>query len=256
MVLIPVMNLKYKIKYHVLSISIMLIFFFGTLVSGAQPLLDQPTIKNGFRLGEMLEYSVKVRGIPAGSQTMQIKALKSIDGREVYHLASRSTVNKFFNILYAFDDRSESFILTDGFFPLKYRRNLVDGRYKGNTAMDINDKKKIANIIKDQKDYEISVPFGVQDEFSMLYFIRTKDLEVGEEYELPAVLGTKLYKVGIEVLRTEKIKTVLGEKKTIVVRSIPRNALLWITQDEERIMVKLEINTKMGKLVAELKAIS
>ena len=59
----------------------LLLICFGTSVSGAQPLLDQPTIKDAtLRPGEILEYSVKVRGIPAGTQTLQVKGKKQLDG--------------------------------------------------------------------------------------------------------------------------------------------------------------------------------
>ena len=269
MVLIHVTNLLYRLRIiiknmriigkrdYVFAILMMfMLMLFGTLVSGAQLLLEQPTIKNVFRLGEMLEYNVKVRGISAGTQIMQIKGQRYISGREVYHLSSRSTVNKFFSIIYAFDDQSESFVLKDSLYPLKYRRNLIDGRYSGNTTVDIDDNNHTAKIVKDSKNYKLNVPIGIQDELSMLYLIRTKNLKVGEEYRFPVMIGTRIYDVGVVVLRTENMKTIFGDKKTIVVKSMPRNALLWITQDEDRIPVKLEVSTKIGKLVAELKGIS
>jgi hypothetical protein len=196
---------------------------------------------------------VKVKGIPAGSQVMQITDKKSINGRDVYHLESRSSANKFFNIIYPFDDQSESFVLSDSFYPLKFKRNLIDGRYSGSTMVDFDYSKRIVTIIKDRKSKNLSIPKGIQDELSMLYLIRTKNLEVGQQYEFPAIIGTKIYNVEVSVLRTETIKTIFGNIQTIVVKSIPSNALLWITQDQDRIPVRLEINTRIGKLVAELK---
>lgn len=228
----------------------------GSLVSGAQPLMDQPNIKKELRLGEMLEYSVKVKGIPAGSQIMQIKDKRVINGREVYHLEARSFVNKFFGLFYQLDDQVESYVLKDNIYPLKFNRNIIDGGYRGSTSIDIDDGKRIARIIKDDKRREIKIPKGVQDELSMLYFVRTKDIEVGKEYEFPAIIGTKIYKVTLEVLRIENINTIFGKTKTIVVRSTPSDATFWITQDENKILVRMEMGTRLGKLVAELKTVS
>ena len=233
-----------------------MLMVFGTLVSGAQPLMDQPNTIKGLRLGETLEYNIKVKGIPAGNQVMQIKDKRQISGREVYHLESKSIVNKFFNLLYPFSDQIESFVVRDGFYPLKFKRELIDGEYKGNTTVDIDDSKRVARVVKDNKRYELNVPKGIQDELSMLYLIRMKNMEIGKEYEFPAIIGIKYYKVGMIVLRSEKIKTIFGYINTIVVKSIPRDVIIWITQDNQRIPVKLEVNTKIGKLVAELKAIS
>ncbi len=245
--------------YKTLIIKFFLIFallIFVTFVSGAQPLLDQPVNSITLRPGEMLEYSVKVKGIPAGSQTMQIKDRKLINGREVYHLESKSMVNSFFNLFYPFSDQVDSYVLKDTFYPIKFQRYLIDGKYNGRTTVDIDDNKRIAKIIKDNKRSEIKIPNGVQDELSMLYLIRMRDVVIGQDYEFSAIMGNKVYKVNIEVLRTEEIKTIFGKTQTIVLKSMPRNALLWITNDKNRIPVKLEINTKIGKLVADLKGLN
>ena len=51
-----------------------------------------------------------------------------------------------------------------------------------------------------------------QDELSMLYLIRMRNVEVGQEYEFSAIMGNKVYKVIIDVIRTEEIKTIFTAK--------------------------------------------
>lgn len=236
---------------------IILLIFFGALATGAQPLLDQPMIQKGeLRAGELLEYSVKVKGIPAGTQVWQVNAKRYLNGHEVYHVKSTSKTNPFFKIFYAFDDQSESFIRRNNFSPIRYERNLIDGKYRGNTAIEFDQIKNVANVVKDKRRHEINVPKGVQDELSMIYLLRTREMKVGESYEFDALMGTKTMEVEVVVLRTEKIKTVLGTIKTIVIKTIPRNATIWITDDLARIPVKIEANTKLGKLVAHLNSIN
>ena len=46
---------------------------------------------------------------------MQIKDKKLINGREVYHLESKSMVNSFFNLFYPFSDQVESYVVKDPF---------------------------------------------------------------------------------------------------------------------------------------------
>jgi len=251
--------LDWKYMYKTLIIKIFLIFvllIFVTFVSGAQPLLNQPVSGIGLRPGEILEYSVKVKGIPAGSQIMQIKDKKLINGREVYHLESKSMVNSFFNLFYPFSDQVDSYVVKDPFYPIKFQKYLIDGKYNGRTTVDIDDNKRIAKIVKDNKRSEIKIPDGVQDELSMLYLIRMRNVEVGQEYEFSAIMGNKVYKVVIDVIRTEEIRTIFGKTKTLVLRSMPRNVLLWITNDKNRIPVKLETTTKIGKLVVDLKSMN
>jgi hypothetical protein len=251
-------NMKNKSRRSVIFIlSIMVTsILLGPLVSGAQPLLEQPNIKKGFRLGETLEYTVKVRGIPAGSQIMQIVDKRMVGGREVYHLEAKSQANKFFSLFYQFEDQFESYVLKDKMYPIRFTRNIIDGGYRGNLSIDIDDGKRTAKIVKNNKRREMNVPKGVQDELSMLYFVRTKDIEVGKDYEFPAIMGTKIYNVDLVVLRTEYINTIFGKTKTFVIKSVVGDVIFWVTQDDNRILVKLETGTKLGKLVAELKSIS
>lgn len=246
-------NKSRRIIIFILSIMFTSILL-GSLVSGAQPLLEQPNIKKGFRLGETLEYMVKVRGIPAGSQIMQIADKRMIGGREVYHLEAKSQANQFFSLFYQFEDQFESYVLKDNMYPIRFTRNIIDGGYRGNVTIDIDDNKRTAKIVKNNKRRDINVPKGVQDELSMLYFVRTKDIEVGKDYEFPAIMGTKMYNVDLVVLRTEYINTIFGKTNTFVIKS--RDVIFWVTQDDNRILVKLETGTKLGKLVAELKSIN
>ncbi len=234
---------------------LIILIFLGTLVSGAQPLLDQPTIKRNFRKGEVLEYIVKVKGIPAGTQVLQVKDKKVIAGREVYHIESRSSVNKLFNIIYPYSEQSESIILKDKFYPVYYKKYLRDGGYVGSTTINFDDTKRVAKVVKDKKTKDIKIPDGIQDELSMIYLLRTKNIKIGEEYEFPALIGTKTFNVEVTILRSEEIKTIFGVTNTLVVKSSPRDVTIWITDDESRIPVRLEVNTKLGKLVAELRNI-
>jgi hypothetical protein len=209
-------------------------------VSSAQPLLDQPTIENGsFRSGEVLKYSVKVRGIPAGTQTMQVNGKRLLNGYEVYHVESVSKASSFFNIFYSFSSRSESFIHSKKFHPLLYRKKIRDGGYRGSTAVDFDQANQVAKVVKDKKRTELHVPVGIQDELSMIYLLRTKEIEVGQKYEFPALIGTKALEAN-------------GTLKTIVVKAIPKDITMWLTNDSARIPVRIEASTKVGRLVSNL----
>jgi len=234
----------------------LLLIHFGVSVLDAQPLLDQPTIDDSpFRSGEVLKYNAKIRGIPAGTQIIQVNGKELLDGHEVYHVRSSSEVNRFFNLFYRFNDRSESFIHSKSFHPLRYMRKIRDGGYSGNIAVDFDQVNQVARIVKDRKHTELQVPAGIQDELSIIYLLRTKEIEIGRKYEFPALIGTKALKASVAVLRTEELKTVFGTLKTIVVKAIPKDITMWLTNDTARIPVRIEASTKIGKLVFNLQEI-
>ncbi len=237
-----------------LRIIFILLLCFVVTVSSAQPLLEQPTIEGGsLRSGEVLEYSAKVRGIPAGTQIMQVNGKTSLGGYEVYHVESIARAAKLFSVFYPFSNQSESFISSKHFHPLHYRKKIVDGSYRGSMSVHFDQVNQVAKIVKDRRRTELSVPAGIQDELSMIYLLRTKEIEVGRSYEFPALIGTEALSASVRVLRIEELKTALGTLKTIVVKAIPRDITVWLTNDSARIPVKIEASTKIGKLVFNLK---
>jgi hypothetical protein len=243
-------------RYFLLfNLFLLILILLVSSVSGAQPLMDQPfVIGSSLRTGESLEYNVRIKGIPAGTQVMQVSEMRIMNGNEVYHVESSSKPNSVFSVFYTFNDFSQSFINSKDYSPIRYERKIIDGRYRGNIAVEFDSIKHIARVEKDKKYTEVRVPEGVQDELSMIYLLRSREIEVGEDYEFSALVGTKSTKIGVSVLRTEKIKTVLGTLKTIVVKTIPRDITVWFTDDSTRIPVRIEASTKIGKLVASLKS--
>lgn len=238
------------------NLLIILFILFVASALGAQPLFDQPVVRGGtIRTGEALEYTVKIKGIPAGTQIWQVSDKSYLNGQEVYHVKSTSRANSFFSVFYAFDDRSESFIRSRDFSPVRYSRRIVDGKYRGYISINFDLTNGVASVERDKKHQKVDIPKGTQDELSMLYLLRTRELEVGESYEFDALVGAKATEVEVSVLRTEKIKTIFGTLKTIVVKAIPRNITIWLTDDFERIPVKIEASTKLGRLVANLNSV-
>jgi len=239
-----------------LKYALLLFICLGASAALAQPLLDQPTIEDSnLRLGEVLEYNAKIKGISAGSQTLKINGKKLLKGHEVYHVESISKTKKFFSVFYRFDNRSQSFIHSSYFHPLRYEKSIKDGGYVGNTAVDFDTTNQVARILKNNKLTELSVPTGTQDELSIIYLLRTKEIEVGQSYDFPALIGTEALEASVSVLRTETLNTDFGKLRTLVVKTIPRGFTIWLTKDRARIPVKMEASTKLGKLVFDLEEI-
>ncbi|HIE28531.1 TPA: DUF3108 domain-containing protein [Candidatus Poribacteria bacterium] len=228
----------------------------NVLTFAIYPLLAQNNIEpNPIRVGEVLTFGVKVRGIPAGSQMMKVAEKTTLNGQSVYHLTSAARTNRIFSLFYKFEDARESYVTTEQFQPLRYVKNIVDRKYKANIHIDFDIDSGKVKLSKNQKQLpELEVPMGIQDELSMLYLFRKKELKVGETYTFPALIGTKVVEIRVEIVKREKSDTVLGKLDTIALRS-SHGYMVWITDDERRIPVRIEANTKVGKLVGTLKRV-
>jgi len=246
---------RYKLGFPVI---VLFCFTINVLTFAICPLLAQNNIEpTPIRVGEVLTFSARVKGIPftAGSQMMKVVEKTTLNGQSVYHLASAARTNKLFSFIYKFEDARESYVTIQQFQSLRYVKNIVDRNYRANIYIDFDiDSGKVKLSKNQQKLPELEAPTGIQDELSILYLFRMKELTVGEIYTFPALIGTKIVDIQVEVVGREKSDTILGKLETIALRS-SHGYMVWITDDERRIPVRIEADTKIGKLVGILKKV-
>lgn len=208
------------------------------------------------RIGEILNYTVKIAGISAGNQVTEVVGRATIDGHDVYRLTSESRTNSFFSKFYHFQDSKESYITTDQFFPVRFTKNLEDRSYKAHVRVNFFCEGAAAEYSKNEACKKIKAPIGTQDELSMVYFVRSKDLRVGQTYTFPVLIKDAVQDVVLTAYRREMMKTeALGRVETIALRT-SHGYLIWLTNDEHRFPVRIEAETRRGKLVGTLKSVN
>lgn len=105
----------------------------------------------------------------------------------------------------------------------------------------------------------------VWDVISGFYHLRTLLLDVGETLSLDIFDSNKMLKTEVHVLRKEKVAFPgRGDVEALVVKPVLRteglfkhkgDILIWLTQDESRIPVRVETRVSIGKVVAQLKRV-
>ncbi len=237
-----------------------------------------------FQVGEKFTYKVKIRRLPAGKRTDLVVKKTQLNGKNVYHIRSEAKTHSIFR-LYHFRNQQETFLqrstpLTDmekestsstqkcsrlpGLSPVRFQNRIEDRKYRATVTANFG----IDDAIEYQKTSRLnpkspqkretkvlSMPNGTQDELSMLYFLRSKKLAIGKTYFFPLLAQGKIVKVNITVQRRESLKTkVLGTVKTLVLHA-SNGSQLWLTDDTRRIPVKIEAQSKIGKMVANLEKV-
>ena len=105
-----------------------------------------------------------------------------------------------------------------------------------------------------------------QDLISGIYMLRYLPLAVGKTFEISISDSGLVYKVPVRVTAREKRKSVLGKKWCFRLepevfgenRLIENEGSLtiWITDDKERLPIRANIETSIGKIVVKLKEIT
>ena len=213
---------------------------------------------NAFRVGEKLTFSMGWGPIKAGTSTMEVKEIMEINGRKAYHVISETKTNKFFDRIYKIRDINETFIDVEGIYPLKYKKDIHEGKYKKKRETIFLQDKNIAIY----KEKEIPVEPYVQDVLSAYYYVRTKDLIVGYSLILDVNNNGKNYKLKVKILKKERISTPAGKFDTILIEPIliegkslkeEERLLMWLTDDENKVPVKIKSKIAVGSLLAKLK---
>ena len=240
-----------------------------------------------YQVGEKLTYSVKVRGLPAGKRIDSVVQKTAVNGQSVYHIRSEARTKSIFR-LYHFRNQQETYIARGrdvsesllrgvdadaGLSPVRFRNQVEDRKYRATVIanfLQASDARRTQGT--GEIEYEkvsrrnpkspqrrekktLTMPNGTQDELSMLYFLRSKCITLGKTYFFPLLVEGKVQKVMLTVERRDIVKNkALGVVRTLVLRA-SNGSRLWLTDDTRRIPVRIEAESKIGTMKAELEKI-
>jgi len=208
---------------------------------------------------ESLNYDISWLGIYVGNAS-----IGAVGHDGTVTISSRIHSAPFISNFYMVEDYAESNIL-DG-MPVSFRIKQHEGKYRSNkeTIFDMSNKKvtyfDYLKDIKNEHDLTVAVLWDV---ISGFYHLRTEPLAVGQKIFLDVFDSNKFLAVEVDVLGKEKLELFDGSKiNTIIVKPILKteglfqkkgDILIWLTDDDIRIPVKVETEVPIGKVVATLK---
>ena len=221
-----------------------------------QSLVENPNIlPHPLRVGEKITYNINVKRMPAAQRTDWIVKEELLNGEPVYHVQSKMKTRSLFR-LYSFERQEETYLNPKTLLPVHFRNQLRDQKYRATVTIDFRGETAAYEKISRPKPKspekreikELEIPVGTQDELSMLYFLRSKQLAVGNTYFFPVIAKGKVQEVILTVERREKVKNKkLGNVETLVLQT-STGGRFWFTDDARRLLVKAE--TKRGRWTA------
>ena len=99
--------------------------------------------------------------------------------------------------------------------PVYFRNRLQDQKYRATVTIDFREETAEYEKLSRPKPKSperretkvIEIPVGTQDELSTLYFLRSKEFELGKTYFFPIITKGKIQKITLTVERREMIKS-------------------------------------------------
>jgi hypothetical protein len=216
-----------------------------------------------FTIPEKLVYDLTWTGVKAGTASLEV-----VNDKETLRVISTANSANWVSVFYKVEDRVET-VLAKGkstiflALPQNYRLKLREGRHRRDKEVIYHHEQKKAVFIdhldNDRKEFAISE--HAFDPLSVLYYVRTLKLEVGKSVYMDIFDSKKLWNVEVQVLRKERISSILGDVETVVVKPLMKSEgifnrkgdmLIWLTDDQKRIPVKMQTKVAVGSITATL----
>jgi len=224
---------------------------FGSV--SAQQVASPTTDVRPFTVGERLTYDVQFGPIKVGTGTMEVRGVENVRGREAYHTVFR--INGGIP-LYRVDDTFESWFATDDMSSLRFNQSQNEGQKERERRYEIFPERRTYDDSTDNKGEQPSVAEPL-DDGSFVYFVRTLPLEVGRTYEFQRYFKPDRNPVTIRVLRRERIKVPAGTFDAIVIQPVIKtkgvfsedgHAELWLSDDEQRMILQMKSRLSIGSI--------
>jgi len=216
---------------------------------------------NAFKVGERLVYDVKYQFVKVGEAEISIPEIIDYNGRKCYRAVFRVWSLPFFSVFYKVEDRYESYIDVEGIYPWRFEQHIREGGYK----FDFYAEFDHVNLIAKTSEGVFPIPQYAQDVFSAFYYARTQDYsnkKVGERVRLENFYKNRTYPLEIKYLGEQMVKVKAGKFKCVVVEPLivegglfkaKGRFLLWITNDDKKIPVKMTAEIPIGNIIGELR---
>jgi hypothetical protein len=224
-----------------------------------------------FKEGERTVFDITYFGATAGQLELDVLPEKVVADRPTFHFRAIASSTSVFSLFYRVNDVAESFMDTTGLFSHKFSIKLDESR-QTRDVLELYDQSKRKAYYwskwnmsgkpeQDDKSEIDLVPF-TQDGLSSFFYVRTLPLELGKSYEFPVVNNGKLRTVRVTAVRKENLTTRMGEFPTIVVKpevvldgvmQSYGDSFMWVSDDKDRQILKIDAKIKVGSVIAYLR---
>ena len=222
-----------------------------------------------YKSGEWLKFRIHYGLLNASYATLHLSTDK-IDSIPVYHVVGRGQTTGFASIFFKVDDTFESYFDRYDGKPYRFIRKTNEGGYTKDIEIDFNyaDDKAVLTDNKSGNVQDFSVNTNIQDLLSAAYHLRNRyeidDFEVGQSINMDMLFDDDgIFKFKLKFLGKEVIRTKFGKVECLKFRPLVQSGrvfkekeslTLWVSNDLNKIPVRIKADLAVGSLKADLDA--
>ena len=204
-------------------------------------------------------YDVEIKGISIIAGNVGKCSLK-IEKKEnnQYNMEIVTKTTNLAKILYPYVDEIK--LKINNYFSLLSIEQKISNRDK---KLNIKVDKENKNIIRNGKKLNFYSD-TLFSPYSLIHFLRKEKIEINNQYDYKIFDGKKIKNILFEVSKIEKVKVPYGTFQCLNIKPITEENViknngfleLWYTNNNEKIPVKIKLETNIGTFIMKLKKIN
>ncbi|MBC7456862.1 MAG: DUF3108 domain-containing protein [Bdellovibrionaceae bacterium] len=223
-----------------------------------------------FIVGEKVVHSIGYIGMEGGRITFEVKPFVEVNNRKSYNFYMGLKTSSMFSKIYSMDDYVETFIDYEDLVPHVFKLSLREsGKLLSSSAFFNNktlkatfwEKKYTEKNGEEEKKLAWDILPYSQNVFSGIFYMRVFKWDIGKEISFRVADDEKNIVFKATAIKKLTLETDAGEFKAIKIKAsvVTRGALtqagdfyLWISDDDRKIILRIEAEIKVGKIVSEI----
>ncbi len=225
-----------------------------------------PQKEDAFDTGEYFKFRIHYGIVNAGYATLEVKDA-TINNKKVYHSVGKGYTTGMSKFFFKVEDLYESYFDKETGKPYRYVRKIDEGGYTKNQEgfFNQNENKVLVKDYKRKSEKTIMVSEEVQDIVSAFYFLRNHPnidkLKSGEAITIDMFFDDEITKFKLKYVGRQDITTKFGTVSTMVFKPLVQTGrvfkekeslTLWITDDVNKVPIRIKADLAVGSLKADL----
>jgi len=218
---------------------------------------------SSFRQGEFLKFKIHYGLLNAGFTSVEVK---ETDEENILHAVGKGWTTGMVGAFFSVEDTYETYFDKNTVRPKHFIRKINEGGYTKDKEIFFDFKKHKARVInhKRETDSTYFIQNDVQDMLSSFYYLRTIDfdgLKENDSVDVNMFFDERQNNIRVLVMGRDRLKTKFGEIDCIKIRPLvlegrvfkdEENVTLWISDDRNKIPVRIKASILVGSVKADL----
>jgi hypothetical protein len=222
--------------------------------------------QKAFQDGEWFKFRIHYGPFNASYATIGVNET-SLNNKKVYHIVGKGKSTGLLHLFFKVDDNYESYVDKRTGLPYRFIRKIDEGGHTKDLQIEFDQDNNKAEVF-DKKHNEkktFTTEKNVHDMLSAFYFVRNdinpSNLKVGDELHLNMFFDKENHDFKLKFLGKEVLSTKFGKIATLKFRPYvmagrvfkeKESLTFWISDDKNKIPVKIQADLAVGSLAADL----